>query len=86
MSAPRASYTAWREMAPISARTTLEMSSAVLCGRSDTARSTARRWAVTCRPCRRSSASLSTDSSLGTPGSLTSILESVQILFDASPG
>ena len=32
------------------------MSSAVLCGRSDTARRTARRWAETCIPCRRRSA------------------------------
>ena len=35
MSVPRASYTAWRETVPISARTTRSMSSAVLCGRSD---------------------------------------------------
>jgi len=39
----------------------------VLCGRLDTARKTARRWAVTCRPWRRRSASSSTDGR-GTPG------------------
>src|SRR5438876_4516015 len=59
---PRASYTAWSEIAPISARTAVSMSAAVLCGRSDTARRTARRWAVTCTPCRRRRAAWSTDS------------------------
>ncbi len=39
-------YTACREMAPISARTSSAMASAVAWGRLDTARSTAKRWAV----------------------------------------
>src|SRR5258705_7484554 len=51
-------------MAPISARTTLSMSSAVLWGRSDIARSTASRWAVTCKPCRRRRTASSTDDSM----------------------
>ena len=51
---PRASYTAWREMVPISARTASATSSAVPCGPSDTARRTARRWAVTWTSCWRS--------------------------------
>ena len=54
--------------------TTVQMSSAVLWGRSDTVRRTARRWAVTCRPCRRSSAPLSTDVSLDISGDTNSML------------
>ena len=42
------------------------MSSAVPCGRPDTARRTARRCAVTCTPCSRSSAAGSADRSKGT--------------------
>ena len=54
---PTASYTARCEMAPMSALTTSTTSSAVRCGRPDTARSTARRCAVTLKPCcRRTSA------------------------------
>ena len=40
----------------------------VVCGPSDTARRTARRWAVTWSPCRRRRASFSTVMSGGTPG------------------
>src|SRR5262245_47217388 len=70
----------------MSARTVLSMSSAVLCGRSKTARSTARRCAVTCRPCWRTSASSSAgdSGSWGTTGTLDRILESVQIWLNAS--
>jgi hypothetical protein len=52
-SIPRASYTACREMAPISARTSSAIASAVLWGRSLTARNVAKRWAVTWTPCSR---------------------------------
>ena len=44
---PRASYTDWSEMAPISALTAAATASAVVWGRVDTARKTANRWAVT---------------------------------------
>lgn len=43
----RASYTACREMAPISVLTTSATASAVLWGWAETARKTASRWAVT---------------------------------------
>src|SRR5688572_24535018 len=52
-----ASYTDWREIAPISVRTASATASAAMCGCEVTTRSTASRCAVTWMPlCRRSSA------------------------------
>src|SRR3990172_582932 len=54
---PRASYTDWSEMAPISALTASATASAAMWGWPATARKTANRWAVTWIPrCRRRSA------------------------------
>ena len=53
---PRESYTAWREIAPISVFTDSVTSSAVLCGWWDTARRMATRCAVTWTWCSRRSA------------------------------
>src|SRR5438477_2980355 len=62
------------------------MSSAVLCGPTDNARSTASRWAVTWRPCCRSSPSLSLPTGVGgdTRRTLGPMLESVQIWLHTS--
>src|SRR5262249_52321413 len=68
---PRASYTACREIAPLSGRTILSISSAVRCGASETARRTARRWAVTWTPCWRSCAAWSTGRATDTIGPYT---------------
>src|SRR5687768_6710631 len=57
-------------MAPISARTALSMSSAVRWGRAETARSTARRGAVTCTPCSRRGPSWSVGVPAGTSSPL----------------
>jgi hypothetical protein len=55
------------------------MSSAVLCGRCDTARSTARRWGVTFNPCWWSNPLVSTGSSSGMPPRVTRKMDRFQI-------
>src|SRR3954471_7681288 len=97
VSVARASYTACSETAPRSDRTTAATSAAVLCDPSLTARRTARRWAVTCTPCRRSCAAVSRDASTDATARYR-ILERVQyprrrravtdlgLSFGASPG